>query len=95
MNRKESDMAITWDYSKKCGEATFQTRYEGVEPGSYTVNLYEGNCFLIMINEYTDEDGTEMAALNSFFCDEEHISNRGKCSMNSTRIHSALQSVRL
>ena len=66
-------MAITWDYSKKCGEATFQTRYEGVEPGSYTVNLYEGNYFLIMINESTDEDGTEMAALNSFFCDEEHM----------------------
>lgn len=61
-------MAITWDFKDKCGEATFK-REDGC---TYNVNLYVGNCFLIMINEFV-EDGVEKYALESFFADEEHM----------------------
>ena len=61
-------MAIEWEWSKKCGKATF-TREDGY---TYTSNLYVGNCFLIMINEW-EEDGKGKYALNSFFVDSQHM----------------------
>ena len=66
-------MAVTYDRTKKCGTATFVQYTEGEENREYTVDLYEGNCFLIMIYSYTEDDGTEMEALHTFFCDEEHM----------------------
>ena len=61
-------MAIQWKWDKKCGEATFR-----LEDGyTYNVDLYVGNCFLIMIREFV-EDGTEKHMLESFFVDEEHM----------------------
>lgn len=61
-------MAITWKWDEKCGEATFR-REDGY---TYNVNLYVGNCFLIMINEYK-EDGKDKYALSSFFIDAGHM----------------------
>lgn len=61
-------MAIEWEWSEKCGEATFR-RETGF---TYTSNLYVGNCFLIMINEWK-EDGKDKYALNSFFVDSQHM----------------------
>lgn len=61
-------MAITWKWNEKCGEATFR-REDGY---TYNVNLYVGNCFLIMINEY-EEDGEEKYSLSSFFVDADHM----------------------
>lgn len=61
-------MAIEWKWSAKCGEATFR-REDGY---TYNVNLYVGNCFLIMVYEYKD-DGREKYNLSSFFVDEEHM----------------------
>ena len=61
-------MAIEWEWSKKCGKATF-TREDGY---TYTSNLYVGNCFLIIINEW-EEDGKGKYALNSFFVDSQHM----------------------
>lgn len=61
-------MAIQWKWDEKCGEATFR-----LEDGyTYNVDLYVGNCFLIMIKEFV-EDGTEKYMLESFFVDEEHM----------------------
>lgn len=60
-------MAITWNWNEKCGEATFRQ-----EDGTYNINLYVGNCFLIMIHEFK-EDGVDKYMLYSFFCDEEHM----------------------
>ena len=61
-------MAIQWKWDEKCGEATFK-----LEDGyTYNVDLYVGNCFLIMIREFV-EDGTEKYMLESFFADEEHM----------------------
>lgn len=61
-------MALTWHWDEKCGEATFR-REDGY---TYYVNLYVGNCFLIMINEFK-EDGVDKYALSSFFVDGEHM----------------------
>ena len=61
-------MAVEWKWSEKCGEVTFK-RETGF---TYTSNLYVGNCFLIMINEW-EEDGKGKYALNSFFVDSDHM----------------------
>ena len=67
-------MALYWDWKDKCGEATFVRTLPDKEPQEITVNLYQGNAFLIFINEY-QEDGKDMYSLWSFFCDEEHAKN--------------------
>ena len=54
-------MAITWNYDEKCGEATFKN----VNGHTYNVDLYVGNCFLLMI------DGNDN--LHSFFVDADHM----------------------
>ena len=61
-------MAIEWKWSEKCGEATF-SRKDGY---TYNVNLYVGNCFIIMIYEYT-EGGVDKYNLSSFFVDANHM----------------------
>ena len=60
-------MAITWEWKEKCGTATFKREDE-----TYSVDLYVGNCFLIMIREFV-EDGVDKYTLSSFFVDEEHM----------------------
>ena len=64
-------MAITYDYKDKCGTATFESSYDG-KTETYEVSLYTGNCFLIMVREFT-ENGNNMEQLHSFFVSEEHL----------------------
>lgn len=61
-------MAITWKWEEKCGEATFR-REDGY---TYNVDLYVGNCFLIMIHEFK-ENGVDRYTLSSFFVDDSHM----------------------
>lgn len=61
-------MALTWKWDEKCGEATFR-RKDGY---TYTVNLYVGNAFLIMLYEYK-KDGEDRYSLDAFFLDEDHM----------------------
>lgn len=63
-------MELQWSWNEKVGEATFNS-YTGDE---YTCNLYQGNAFLIVINEYT-EKGEEKYNLISFFADKQHAKN--------------------
>lgn len=67
-------MALYWDFNKKVGEAVIRKTLPGCEPKEFTINLYQGNAFLIFINEYK-ENGTDMYNLYSFFCDEAHAKN--------------------
>ena len=60
-------MAITYDKKEKCGEATFRRELDGMEY-IYTVDLYVGNCFLIMVKETENE-----SLLHSFFVDDTHM----------------------
>lgn len=60
-------MALEWRWSEKVGEAVIR---QGEK--EYTLNLYKGNAFLIMIYEYKGEDGTDKYSMYSFFADKEH-----------------------
>jgi len=66
-------MALNWLWKNKCGEAVFLNKYMNEE---YTLNLYEGNAFLIFIREWTEkaEDGKDcdMYEVKCFFVDEKH-----------------------
>lgn len=61
-------MSIIWKWNEKCGEATFR-REDGY---TYNVDLYVGNCFLIMIHEFK-ENGVDRYTLSSFFADDSHM----------------------
>ena len=43
-------MALNWSWNGKCGEAVFEQR--GKE---FTVNLYQGNAYLIFLYEHKDK----------------------------------------
>lgn len=63
-------MSINWRWEEKCGEAIVR-QYFGDEVRETTKSLYEGNAFLIFLNEWK-EDGKNMYSLYSFFADEKH-----------------------
>lgn len=65
-------MAVTWNWDEKCGEAIFRQEFKGEEPKDFTVNLYEGNAFLIFIHEYTVDD-VEKYNVQGFFLDKNHM----------------------
>lgn len=58
---------ITVDWNEKCGEAAFTQKFGGEEM-IYTLDLYVGNCFLVMIH-----DNKEGRTINCFFVDEGHM----------------------
>lgn len=63
-------MALNWKWDEKCGEAIIEQTF-GNEVNVYTKNLYEGNAFLIFMNEW-EENGKGMYSLYTFFADETH-----------------------
>lgn len=64
-------MALQWQWSEKCGEAIFHNL---VADTTFSVNLYEGNAFLIFIDEFKEND-ENMWRMYSFFVDEAHAKN--------------------
>jgi len=69
-------MALQWYWDKKVGEAVFDNVYLSDPTKELTINLYEGNALLIMINEYKDkETGKDMYDMFGFFCDKQHMNN--------------------
>lgn len=64
-------MALQWNWKDKCGEVTYLRTLPSGEEKTYTVNLYEGNAFLIFVNEYK-ENGQDMYSCDCFFVDEAH-----------------------
>lgn len=68
-------MSLNWLWKDKCGEIVFeQTRGTGENEKTfeYTLSLYEGNAFLIMIHEYKDDNGNDIYNMYSFFVDKTH-----------------------
>ena len=63
-------MALFWNWDNKCGEMIIAQEITG-EPSEYTVSLYEGNAFLIMLYEY-EENGEELYNMWNFFVDKTH-----------------------
>lgn len=68
-------MSLNWNWDSKIGEMIIeQCRGVGDEIVSkeYTLSLYEGNAFLIMLYEYKNEEGEEVYDMFSFFVDKPH-----------------------
>lgn len=63
-------MALTWQWKDKIGEAVIRQTFDG-ETKEFTKTLYEGNAFLIFLNEW-EEDGSNMYSMYTFFADERH-----------------------
>lgn len=57
---------LVWSWDEKCGE---------MEYGNYTTNLYEGNALMIMISEWTNDEGIDQYQVWGFFADKEHAKN--------------------
>lgn len=64
-------MSLYWDWNKKVGKALM------VNPDgeNYTLTLYKGNAFLIMLYEYKNKQGTELYNMYNFFVDKVHAKN--------------------
>lgn len=56
-------MAVRWEWKEKVGEFTYN---------GYTVNLYEGNAFLIGIEEFKNDEGEDVYRIAWFFADKQH-----------------------
>ena len=65
-------MSLNWNWSDKCGEIEAVQTIEGTPPQKFTLELYQGNAYLIMI--YNDSDKDEYQ-LYSFFADKQHMKN--------------------
>ncbi len=63
-------MAIQWQWKDKIGEAVIRQTL-GEETKESTKTLYEGNAFMIFLNEW-NEDGVDKYSLYTFFADETH-----------------------
>ena len=67
-------MALRWAWSDKVGTMTLVQKHEGEDDREFSISLYDGNCFLIMLNEWA-EDGEHMYSMYNFFADKEHAKN--------------------
>ena len=63
-------MAIQWHWNEKIGEAVIRQTI-GDETKEFTKTIYEGNAFMIFLNEW-NEDGVDKYSLYAFFADEKH-----------------------
>lgn len=94
-------MAIRWFWKEKCGELTF-TQERDEKTYEYTLSLYEGNAFLIMLHEYKNEEDEEMYNMWGFWADKDHakrclglakdecnIYNDGMCTFKKIRLNKA------
>lgn len=64
-------MAITWKWKEKCGEIVAECETaNGMQ--EHTFNMYNGNCLMVAIDEFNDENGTDMYNLYAFFADKIH-----------------------
>ena len=69
-------MSVNWSWNNKCGEIFFEQKHQKDgsdewETKEYSVQLYEGNAFMIMLYEW-EENGKGMYNMYSFFIDEDH-----------------------
>ena len=50
-------MALQWDWKEKIGEATLVQMHPDEPDREFTLDLYQGNAYLIMIHEFKDDKG--------------------------------------
>lgn len=78
-------MSLNWRWDEKCGEAIIEQTWKD-ETKRFTKNLYEGNAFLIFLNEW-EEDGVGKYSLYTFFADEAHAKRCLGINMNADKIY--------
>ena len=67
-------MALQWDWKEKCGTATLVQNDADGAKRKFTLSLYTGNAFLIILHEF-EEDGVNKYNLYSFWSDKDHMKN--------------------
>ena len=65
-------MALVWNWKDKCGEMCVIQSHPDEEDQMFTVDLYQGNAYLIMIHEYKEADKDKYSVF-SFFADKAHM----------------------
>ena len=68
-------MALHWEWKDKCGEITLVQSHPDREDREFTISLYPGNAYLIMLYEYEIEKGQEFCKVFGFFNDKQHMLN--------------------
>lgn len=89
-------MALNWNWSEKCGELTIVQQFAENEK-EFTISLYQGNAYLIMLHEFED-GGKEFYDLYGFFNDKEHMRRcfgLGKKSENLHNIYDGWKKIRI
>ena len=64
-------MALVWNWKDKCGEMCVVQSHPDEEDQMFTVDLYQGNAYLIMIHEFKEADKDKYSVF-SFFVDKAH-----------------------
>lgn len=85
-------MALHWQWSDKCGEAVVKRGAADI-----TLNLYEGNAFLIFVYEY-EKSGDTYYTVDGFWNDERHMKaclGIDKKGGNTRNMHDDLLKIRL
>lgn len=75
-------MALTWNWDSKMGEVII---HDEIQNKDFVKNLYEGNAFLIFMNEWKEGD-SDLYSLYSFFADEKHAKRCLGLEKDSTNI---------
>lgn len=71
-------MALNWYWENKCGECIIESNTAHIDlennevHDTCTLNLYEGNAYLIFIHEF-EQDGKNMYNLWTFWSDKTHM----------------------
>lgn len=69
-------MSVNWNWDDKCGEVTVKQMHPKEADREFTISLYNGNCMVVMLYEYKDEQtGEDMYNFFSFFSDKGHAKN--------------------
>lgn len=66
---------LRWEWNEKIGEVEMVEFDKDNTPHHFTLDLYQGNAYLIIIHNYKDEDGTDMYNMVGFFLDKYHAKN--------------------
>lgn len=65
-------MALNWLWKERCGEIIVEGLYGDEQWHEYTLRLYKGNAYLIMLAE---DDERDTYTVSSFWADKEHAKN--------------------
>ena len=62
-------MALRWEWNACIGELEIE------EQKDYKIRIYQGNALAIFLNEWKNEQGTDVWSMYNFFADKGHFDN--------------------